>query len=308
MAFADSSQTQVAFVEESTFLAGTPATPTWQKVRVTGESLNKNIENTTSNEIRPDADVSDLIQTGSNVGGDLNLELTFGASDTDTLFEHALRGSFATNVLKGGVEKKSLSIEKLFETGTTDQYHRFAGCVANTMSLNVQAQSVLTGSVGFMGLSGTTGTAALSGATYNAANTNDVQTAIDVASISVGGATSSIYYTDMSISLTNNCRYQQAVGSLPAVGIGYGRREITGTLNAYFEDGDLYEEFVAGNASSLTFATTDGTNTYTFTLPKIKYSSGSVTAGGNNQDVMVSLQFQALYDSTAGCAIKIENA
>lgn len=307
MAIADSSQTQIAFVEESTFLGGTPATPTWQKVRMTGESLNYNIENTTSNEIRADADVSDLIQTNANAGGDLNFELNFGASDTDILLEHALRGSFASNTLKGGVERKSLSFEKIFEAGTTDQYHRFSGCVVNGFSLNVQAGSILTGTFGVMGLTGTQATAAISGGSYSNANTNDVMTAVDVASISVGGATSTIYYTDMSISLTNNCRYQQAVGSLGAIGIGYGRREITGALNAYFEDGDLYEEFTQGNASSLTFACTDGTNTYTFTLPKIKYSSGTVTAGGNNQDVMAQLQFQAIYDTVTSCAIQIDN-
>lgn len=308
MAFADTSQTQIAFVEESAFLAGTPATPTWQKVRMTGESLNNNIENTTTNEIRPDADVADLIQTGGNAGGDVSLELSFGSADTDILLEHALRGSFATNTLKGGVEKKSLSIEKIFETGATDQYHRFEGCVANTLDLNIQASNIITGSIGFMGLNGSTGTAAISGSSYSNANTNDVMTSIDVASITVGGATSSIYYTDMSFNLTNNCRYQNAIGSLYAVGIGYGRREITGTLNAYFEDGDLYEEFVNGAASSLTFETTDGVNTYTWTFPKIKYSSGTVVAGGNNNDVMVSLNWQALYDSSSSCAIQVENA
>ena len=307
MAIADTSQTQIAFTEEDTFLAGTPATPAWQKTRMTGESLNYSIENTTSDEIRPDADVADLIQTNANVGGDVNFELTFGATDTDILLEHALRGSFSTNTLKGGIERKSLSIEKLFETGSSDQYFRFFGCVVNALNLNVQAGSILTGSFGLMGLSGTTGQAALSGATYVDANSNDVMTAVDVASITVGGVTGDLFYTDLSVSLTNNCRYQQAVGSLAAIGIGYGRREITGTLNAYFEDQDLYEEFIAGNASSLTFQCTDGTNTYTVTLPKIKYSSGQVVAGGNNADVMAEMQLQALFDATSGCAIQIDN-
>lgn len=308
MAFADSSETQIAFVEESTFLGGTPASPTWQKARMTGESLNDNIDNTTSNEIRPDADVSDLIQTASNVGGDMNWELTFGASDTDTLLEHALRGTFSTNVLKGAKEKKSLSFEKIFETGATDQYFRFEKCVVNTFAMTVQASNIITGSFGIMGVSGNRGTAAVSGATYSNPNTNDVMTAVDVGTITVGGVTGTLFYTDMSFSLTNNCRYQQAVGSLDAVGIGYGRREITGTLNAYFEDQDLYEEFAAGNASSLSFICTDGTNSYTITFPKIKYSAGTVVAGGNNQDVMANMSWQALYDTSSGCAIQIENA
>lgn len=303
MAFADSSNTQVAVVEESVF-GTTPATPTWQKLRVTGESLNENFENTTSNEIRPDAEVSDLIQTGKNVGGDLNFELTKGA-EMELLLEHALRNSFSTNDLLGGTDFKSLSIEKLFETGSTDQYFRYNGCRLSQMQLSVQANSILTGSFSFMGLAGDVATAAISGGTYTDANSNDVMTAVDVGSISVGGVSTTLYYTDMSFTLNNNCRYQNAVGSLGSVGIGYGRREITGSLTAYFENQDLYEEFRAGNASSISFVCTDGSNSYTITFPKVKYSSGSVTAGGNNADIFAEMSWQALYDSAEGSSIKI---
>src|SRR5690606_15567028 len=110
MAFANTSQTQVAFVEESTW-GTTPTTPTFQLLRITSESLVHNIENVTSNEIRPDADVADLIQTGASATGDFGFELSYG-TDFSTLFEHALRGSFVSSRLDAGTDRKSFTFEK----------------------------------------------------------------------------------------------------------------------------------------------------------------------------------------------------
>lgn len=303
MTFAAADETQIAFVEESTW-GTTPASPSWQKMRVTGESLNLSKENIVSNELRADASVADLIQVAERATGDLNFEMSFGA-DFNTLLEHALRGSYSTNTLKAGTEKKSVSIEKLFETGATDHYLRFTGCRVGSFNLNQQARQIVTGSLSLLGQGGSVATAALSGATYDDANSNDVMAAQDTASITVGGVSSTIYYTEMSLALNNNLREQPAIGNSNMVGIAYGRREITGRLVAYFEDDDLYEEFIAGNASSLTYQITDGTNSYTVTVPNLKYSTGRVVAGGNNQDVLQEFDFQALYDVSEATDLKI---
>jgi len=307
MSFADSSELDFAFVEEST-LGTTPASPTWQKLRITSESLEYAIQNETSNEIRPDADLSDLIQVGANVSGDFGFELTYG-SEFDTVFEHLLRGTFSSSRLDGGTARKSMSFEKKFEVGSPDEYLRFTGCRLGQLSLNVQANSIITGTVNVQGLASTVGTSELSGATYTNANTNDVMSAPDVANITVGSTSGTIYFTDLSFSLNNNLRPQNAVGSLAAVGIGYGMREVTGTMNAYFDglSSQMYDDFVSGTAASLSFEATDGTNTYTFTLPNIKYETGRVVAGGNSQDVMAEMSFRALYDSAEATSIYIEN-
>jgi hypothetical protein len=80
-------------------------------------------------------------------------------------------------------------------------------------------------------------------------------------------------------------------------------------MTVYFDSNtkQMYDDFVAGSEASVSFEATDGTNTYTFNLPRIKYSSGSVQAGGNNQDLLVELSFQALLDSGAGTDIEITN-
>ena len=151
MAFADSSETEIAFIAEATF-GTTPATPVFQRMRVTSEDLTGELQTVVSNELRPDAEVSDLIRVGESATGNLPFELSFG-SEVDTLLEHALRGTFAANELKGATEKKSFTFEKRHETGATDHYFRYTGCRIGGISLTLRAQEIVTRSFSVQGLS-----------------------------------------------------------------------------------------------------------------------------------------------------------
>ncbi len=303
--FADSSGVVLSFIPEATWNT-TPATPAMQKVRFTSESLTNNIQNVVSDEVRPDPAVSDLVQTGADVSGDLAYELSFGG-EFDSLFEAALRGSFSTNVLKAGSDSDSFTFERQVETGTPDHYFRYTGCRIGSLSMNVSPGSIISGSIGVVGAGHATDTAIIAGATYNDGNTNPIMAPSDVASITLANTTTTLYFTEMSLSLNNNLGAQNAVGSLAPVGVRYGRREITGNLTAYFEDKELYDLFMAGTESSLAFDTTDGTNFYRFSLPRIKYQTGQVVTQGVNQDMMAQMTFQALYDGTAFTDFQIDN-
>lgn len=75
----DSNRLQLAYVEEVT-LGTTPAisgTTVARLARATGESLNFNIANAVSNEIRTDRMVPDLIQSSAQNAGDANFELSY---------------------------------------------------------------------------------------------------------------------------------------------------------------------------------------------------------------------------------------
>jgi hypothetical protein len=296
MTIADTSQTQLAYVVETT-LGTTPATPTFTKLRYTGESLSPNITTTTSAEIRSDRNITDLIQTGQNAGGSVDFELSYGAFDT--LLESVMFGAWTTNVLKNGTTQKGLTIEKLFETGATDNYHRFTGAVADTLSLSVKIGEVVKGSFGFLTMGMSSAQAAIAGATYSAATANDViNAATNFASLTMTGITSPSV-TGIDLSITNNLRTQPVLGSLSSVGIGTGTFEVTGTLEAYFENKDLYEAYLNGTSSTLSFKL-GGTSSknYVFLLGKIKFEKADVFADGQNKDVMVKMNFRGLFDGT----------
>lgn len=76
---ADSNRAQLYSLKESTWGA-TPASAMTQ-LRYNGESLGFNISNVTSNEVRSDRQVVDLIQVGAEASGGVDFELSYGAHD-----------------------------------------------------------------------------------------------------------------------------------------------------------------------------------------------------------------------------------
>lgn len=300
---ASASQTRLAYIAESTW-GTTPATPAFTNARFTGESVNANIENVTSNEIRADRNVTDLVQVGQSAGGSVDFELSYGTYD-DWL-ESLLYNTWSTNVLKNGNTEKSFTLEKTFETGATDQYHRFAGAIAGSMSLSMAVGSIVTGSFEFLAKGTTSAQTIITGATYTGANTNDViNAASNFASLSMTGVTSP-ELTALDLTISNNLRTQQVLGSLDARGIATGRFEVTGTFTAYFENEELYELFLAGTAADLSFKLGGASSSnYVFDLPNIKFGSANVVAGGNDQDLVAEVEFTALYDSGEDATLKI---
>ena len=76
----------------------------------------------------------------------------------------------------------------------------------------------------------------------------------------------------------------------------------------YFADGTYYDKFLAATASSLSLRVQNGAGGegYVLTLPNIKYTDGSYPTPGINQDIMVTLPFQALRDTTTGQQIILD--
>ncbi len=303
MAIAETSQTQLAIIAEATY-GTTPSTPAFTKIRHTGESLKHNRGNVTSNEIRADRNVTDLIQVSGGAEGGFNFELSYGAFDT--LIEAVLCGKWTTNVVKNGATKRSFTIEKKYEQGTTDTYIGYTGMVANTLSLNVGVQEIVTGSFGFMGKGGYVDDAIITGATYTDATANDVMSAgLNFADLAITGA-GSPKLTGLTLEINNNARMQPVVGSIDAVGVGLGRCVVTGSATMYFENKDAYELFLAGTATDLEFTLGGASdNKYQFSIPKLKFADGDVPIGGNDQDVILTLPFQGLYDSGIGATIEV---
>lgn len=292
----DSSQTRLAYITEVTY-GTTPASPVFKNQRFTSESLNANIENRVSNEIRADRNVTDLIQVGADGGGSVDFELSYGSFD-DWL-ESLMFGTWATNILKNANTQKSFTIEKTFEGGATDQFHRFTGCVANSLSLEIQAKQIVTGSFEFIAKGATTAQAIIASATYTAANSNPViNAAANFASFSMSGVTNP-EITSLKLKVTNNLRRQSVVGSLDARGVGTGRFEVTGEAMLYFTNASLYDLFLAGTASNLSFVIGGASSKkYQFDIANLKFEKAEIVAGGNDQDVMAKVTFRGLYDNT----------
>ena len=299
----DSSQTRLAYIAEVTY-GTTPTTPAFKNLRYTGESLNPNIQNVTSNEIRADRNIPDVIQVGSEAGGNVEFELSYGSFDD--LIEGLMQSTWSTNVIKNGVAPKSFTLEKTFEAGGTDQYHRFTGAMVNTLSLNVRAREIVSGSFGFMCKGMSQAQAIITDATYAAVNANPViNAASNFASLAIEGVTSP-QIMGLTLNVTNNLRQDAVVGQVDSKGIGSGRFQVSGTINAYFENEELLELYLANTASGLSFVLGGASSlNYTFSIPNLKFDDHKVVAGGNDQPVMAEISFVGIYDTSDAATLKI---
>ena len=307
----DSNLASIAIAAESTF--GTSPTTGFKTFRYTGESLNYNISNTQSAQIRADRNVNELVRTDASASGDLNFELSYGT--IDDLLEGLLCSSWDTNVLKNGAVAKSFSIEKNFGTGVTNPFHLFKGMTPSSMGLSVSAGDMVTGNMSFLGKEMATAGSKQNSSAIAAATTSSVMNAVNNVAILTEGTTnmlgaSSDKVMSLDISIENNLRVRNSIGTLGATSIGMGQFVVTGSMSVYFASGGVFNKFLNNTDSSLSFQVSDGTNSYTFLLPKIEYTGGQVVAGSTNSDVMAEMEFQAKYDATTAnqCTLKITRA
>lgn len=304
MTIADGSRFQLAHVAE-TVAGTTPTTPTLLKDRVTGGGMRAVQDFITSNEIRPDRQITDRVRVGRRSEGTYNFELSYGSFDDwlESLFQDA----WDTNVLTNGTTEKFFTMEELYETGSTDQYKRFPGTMVNTMSLDISAGSIVTGSFGMIGFGAPIlAQAAIGSSTYTDPNDNPVLSASnDFGNLTMTSVTSPKIQS-IALNINNNVRHQPVVGSIDSTGLGSGRFDVTGSITMYFENNEAYDLFLANTYTDLSFRL-GGASTlkYDIVIPNIKFTAASIEAAGNDTDVPLTLDFGAVRDASQDYTVQI---
>ncbi len=394
----DSSSVQLFFVSETAWGEIPVDSPlVLSEFRFTNESLTQNTETATSEEIRSDRQVSDIIRTQVGAGGDAGIELSYGSHDP--LFEGALYDDFSTEVnetsvdititepspqnntsiftldsggspdpfknivagqfirltgstasptndgfykvisgvasspqslivtpaapspgesitggqirgqfVRNGTTRKSFQIEKLFSDLSPLQIQRFSGMRVGSMDLNIAPGAIINGSFTFQGKELIASSTSI-GSQTQSLSTDDVMNAVDnITDILVNGETVSdlaACFTNVQFTVENNLRDQPCIGSLALGGIGIGRTNVTGTIEAYFRNRALFDLYLDFLTTSVSFRATLAGDSYVFDFPAVKFTSGEVVAGGNDQDVIVSLEFEAKRDPTSDFMVAI---
>lgn len=301
----DSSQTVVGYITETQW-GVTPTSPEFQTLRFTGESMKIDRENVQSDEIRPDRNVSDMIQVGGSASGGINGEFSYGTYDD--ILESAMFGVWTENVLKNGVTPKSFSIQKKQAGGTsTTTYEKYMGMMVNTFSLNLSTKEKATVAIEFTGKDGAISNTQFG--TFEDANTNEILDASNAFTLDSCLVEPAPHIASLSVEINNNLNGEGACGQAALRGITAGQCVVTGSISAYFEDKSMMDLFLAGTASGLGFTIGKVTGEkYTFAFPKVKITDLTHNSTGNNQSVMAEISWQALYDSEEDCALKITRA
>jgi hypothetical protein len=271
------------------------------ELRVTGIGVNLSKDSFQSQELRSDRHISDLRHGMFNVSGDISVELSYGSFDD--LIESAMYSEWETDdTIVTGTTEKSFTLQKHFSDIT--QYHVFPGCIVNTWGINVTPNGLITSTFNVIGETmNTAATPTISGASAKSA-----YSPFDSFSgtLTEGGVANALI-TSIDFSISNNIQTLPIIGSNKTTGLVDGRANITGTVSAYFANSTLLAKFINETESSLSFQITDGTRSFTFLMPRIKYSGGDVPVSGEGPIVM-NMPFQALYDSGSGYSLQITRA
>lgn len=204
-----------------------------------------------------------------------------------------------TSRLTNGTTQTSFSIEKSFSDIT--QFLTYRGMNVSKMNWKFASGALSTGSFDFMGKDMVRNGATQMPSAPAASQTYNIQNGVrGIGQLWEGGSPiTSTYVKSLDLTVDNNLRLQTALANLGPVGIGVGDCKVTGSFEAYFADGSLYDKFLADTYTAVTIGTQDSAgNGYVVSLPNIQIMTGKIMAGGKNQDVMAQFTFEAFADLT----------
>jgi len=204
-----------------------------------------------------------------------------------------------------GIVKRSFLMEKGFLD--INQFISFRGMRVGTWNMNVESEQIVTGSFGLVGAG-----AFAAGTTVSASVTPQGALSIANATSNIGrieenGVALTTKLRSVKFALNANPRALPAIGNKFPIGVNLGSFEITGTIDAYFEDLALYNKFLSHEDSSLVLELDSPEDDRTIiTISSLKFTKASPAGAGLNQDVMVSLDFTAKKDSTFTTMMQVD--
>lgn len=289
------------FIKEATS-GVTPATGALDIFRATKSGLDITIAALQSEEIRDDAEIADFRLGTRSVAGTASAE--FSPVTFDPLIAAALRSQFVGNDVVGGVVRQSFTFIDYNADIPDFPYTIYAGCEINTMAISVSAAAMTTIEFGIVGRTMTQAAELPPGLTVNPRTSTSPMDGFSGA-LTMGADVVDVI-TEMAINLDNGIEPRFVVGSKFSIKPGAKRRNVTGTLTAYYEDNKLRSRFLNEQESTLVIDIIDGTTGqgYKFTLPRIKITEAPRPIDGEG-DIMLNMSYQGLLDSSTGNSIKI---
>ena len=270
----------------------------------TGTTLAVSKDGIMSEKLRGDRQIEEFRHGNKTVGGDITSELEWGSFDA--LIEAVVCGTWSgSDILKTGTTRRSFTIQRRFNDLDTVEYHNHFGCEFNSMSLSIAPNALVTATFGVVGKSLTIATSQLADYSADTSPTDYVPFDSFTGTVTEGG-TAITTVTSLELSIQNGLEPLFSVGSQETSRPSIGKSNVTGTIGLYFDEKTEYEKFLNETESSLSVTLTDlSGNDLKITLPRIKYNSGQPDVSGEGA-IIISMDFQALYDDTGGVETNIE--
>jgi len=304
MAFAQGSRSQLAVGVQSDF---TTTATSFTNLPFTSHSLNLSKERVAGSDIQSHRMPTVDRHGNRSVAGDITADLRhdefdvlmraalMSDNDFDTGFTAGDGTTTVTNAAILGTTPTFLTIEDY--AADVDQARLFTGCTVNSMNVSLAPNQMVTAGFGIVGrdmsISATQKTV-----TASAGNEPFDAYSGDIKLGNKGTLGSALtIITGMDFTLTNNFAPTLVIGESVPSDLEFGTASLEGTVSCYFEDATMVNRFLNETESSLEVSVGDGTNTLTFTLPRIKINSADVGVDGPTSRI-ISMSFVALRDDS----------
>ena len=283
------SKVQVAYIPEVT--AGTtPATP--QTIAIPYVKFSAELDRNTISDPSRNGDNQKRFMSAGSSKTSGSLEVALSHSQFDPFIEAALMGTWTTNVLKVGNIQKYFTFEEFDSALSFGRV--FTGVEVDSLKLSVKPDATVSAVFALMGR----------GHTVVSTSIDVTPTAIIAGKNPMTGALGSLtingtaaFVTSVDLSVSNSIKMINTIGSTAVTASTNGQKSITGSLTVLLENATLYNQFIANTTAALAFTISDGTNTYTFSVPKCGITKANASADSPDERVL-SLEFEALYDAT----------
>jgi hypothetical protein len=292
---ANGSAVQTYYVEE---VAGAiPATPAWKPIRFVTAGLTPSFNEVATAEMNQSRQRQASRGGTYSVAGDIAVELSFASFDD--LIQAAMQSTWTANVLKiGKVERSFAILERHTDIGIDYVYH---GCRVSKMAISSPLNAPVGVTFSMMGTKAEKFVVPV-GSTYLAATATDIMITTNLA-LTEGGV-SVAYATEWSVSLDNGMEALFALGSREAFDISNGVAVVTGSMSAYLVDAALWDKVLNETSTSHTIQFTEGTDSYTLALPKVRYTQGQKQASGPGA-IIPQYTVSAGYDDVTATTMSI---
>ena len=298
---------RVAYVAETT-PGTTPATPAFKQLPVTGGNLTATKVASAVRIINSDRQFRDAPQAAQGATGTYNL--AFAETHWDDMLAAALFGAWSTNVVQNGTTRQSFTLEETEDTGGgTFVYSRYPMSFLEQFQLDITAGKEITGSASFWAQKEIKDTAIVVGATYAApANTPVMSAGVSPILTSILGLTTP-KIKSIKLSIKNTLRSRYVVDQLYSFDPGEDLSEITGSVDVYVDSNAAMTAVLSHTLGAINFKIGNASShRYQFNMPNCVPLDGRRSISGANADGMVTIPFQALWDSVTGAQLIVTRA
>jgi hypothetical protein len=219
-------------------------------------------------------------------------------STTTTEAAGSLAITMDSSYIRNGAELTSFSAQMEY-LDQTNLFRLITGNRINSFSLDISAQSIITGSIGMSGKTMTRPTAKSGSGSVTGYTENEVMSEVDAfTGFWIDGAEVTTYeMVSTSLNISANSRPQSGLGNLAKIGMQLGPLEVSGSMEFYLETanfGTLQDMLLNYTSFELAYAITDGAgHQYHIVLPKCHLTSEAGSVAGVDSDVMLSFDFAA---------------